>query len=380
VMGVSVSVLNAEDERPDAYDPSETIRAVPLIMSSTNSFSASGVIVIFGSIHPKFFQFVNMGSSILVVVPAECMYIVFISYLMEHGMMLFGFCIGWLLRNGRVRLLVRSVVSMGLHSVNWSPSFWYMAVFVWLVDQELYAIASSFHSLASSPCSRRLEGMAVKIFPNVLFQILISNCEGAGILGHLYASLLAFGIVLVALHSNTLRSISFKSAQRISLNVCTLLNIAASWSDRWSDTVAINGLSFVVHSCGPFIFGFIVICVSHSDCSVIPIYVFSVIQGVSLTWICIGSPIVPASSAKYSSEILTSCPVMVFVWSCCSNICTWSMVWLPNVSSDPNPPCMYGAIASLGGAVLTTPNFIQTTFCVRLLYGVAFSCCHSCCC
>eukprot|EP00979_Chaetoceros_neogracilis_P004133 scaffold724_cov264-Chaetoceros_neogracile.AAC.7 len=209
-MGVSGSVLNAEDERPDAYDPSETIRAVPLILSSTNSFSASGVIVIFGSIHHKFFQFVNMGSSILVVVPAECMYIMFISYLMEHGMMLFGFCIEWLLRNGRVRLLVRSVVSMGLHSVNWSPSFWYMAVFVLLVDQELYAIASSFHSLASSPCSRRLE--------------------------------------VVALHSNTLRSISFKSAQRISLNVCTLLNIAASWSDRWSDTVAINGFCTVLHS------------------------------------------------------------------------------------------------------------------------------------
>jgi hypothetical protein len=40
-----------------------------------------------------------------------------------------------------------------------------------------------------------------------------------------------------------------------------------------------------------------------------------------------------------------SCPVMVFVRSCCSNICTWSMVWLPNVSSDPNPSCMYSAIA-----------------------------------
>ena len=72
-MGVSVSVLNAKDERPDAYDPSETTRAVPLMMSSTKSFSASGVIARVGSIHQRFFQFVKMGSSVLVFFPVECM-------------------------------------------------------------------------------------------------------------------------------------------------------------------------------------------------------------------------------------------------------------------------------------------------------------------
>ena len=94
-MGVSVIVLNAEDERPDEYDLSETTRAVPLVISSTNSFC---VIVRVESIHPRFF--------LLVVVPVDCMYIMFISCLMEHGMALSGFCIGWLLRNGRVQLCV----------------------------------------------------------------------------------------------------------------------------------------------------------------------------------------------------------------------------------------------------------------------------------
>jgi hypothetical protein len=71
-MGVSVIVLNAEDERRDEYDLSETTRAVTLVMSSTNSFSASGVIVRVGSVHPRFFQFVKMGSPVLVVVPVDC--------------------------------------------------------------------------------------------------------------------------------------------------------------------------------------------------------------------------------------------------------------------------------------------------------------------
>jgi hypothetical protein len=44
-----------------------------LMMSSTKSFSASGVIVRVGSIHQRFFQFVKMGSSVLVFFPVECM-------------------------------------------------------------------------------------------------------------------------------------------------------------------------------------------------------------------------------------------------------------------------------------------------------------------
>ena len=135
-------------------------------------------------------------------------------------MALSGFCIGWLLRNGRVQLCINGAPLSPLVSFFLVYGCLCLVSGLGAVCYHILFPLSSFFSLQSKIGGCDCKNLPRRAFPDFYFHL--KRCWDSGPPD---ASLLAFGFVVVALHSNTLRSISFKSAQRILLNICTCRNI-----------------------------------------------------------------------------------------------------------------------------------------------------------